>query len=487
MKLTNGILPIILLCSAFKAQVPTNGLIGYYPFVGSANDFSGNLYNGTVFGPTLTADRFGNPNAAYQFNGVSDYIDLPASPYIGLNNYSYSLWFKALSNSNNGRIICVGENGGLCQSLTHQTSGYLFASSFNLGNNPNLSYSQSSALTLSQWHHAVVTRDLVAVKMYIDGLLVAASTPTATNGQQADYGSLAPQRALIGARSSLGSSFFFHGIIDDVRYYNRVLTPSEVTALYNEPPCYLPAPSNIVPSASTCSGNSVTLTTSASGTVNWFSTLTGSTAASTGSAFVTPGLIALATATQVSYYLEVNSCTIVPRTAVTITVYPSPSLSVSSTGSASCARESVTLTAMGASSYSWSENAISFSVVPTIVVSPSSSVTYSLTGIDSLGCVAKTTYSQSVNMCLSVPSNGSTDEDVSLYYDRSSNRVVFKSPAHLIGEKVAICSVTGQPAQFFEIRSEVTYFPTDQFRSEVYFISGDAIVNTRRKVLLRIE
>ncbi len=47
--------------------VPTNGLVGYWPFNGNANDESGNGNNGTNNGATLTADRFGNANSAYGF------------------------------------------------------------------------------------------------------------------------------------------------------------------------------------------------------------------------------------------------------------------------------------------------------------------------------------------------------------------------------------------------------------------------------------
>jgi hypothetical protein len=39
------------------AYVPTNGLVGWWPFNGNANDESGNGNHGTVNGATLTADR----------------------------------------------------------------------------------------------------------------------------------------------------------------------------------------------------------------------------------------------------------------------------------------------------------------------------------------------------------------------------------------------------------------------------------------------
>ncbi len=41
-----------------------NGLVAWYPFSGNANDYSGNGYNGTVNGASLTTDRFGLNNGA---------------------------------------------------------------------------------------------------------------------------------------------------------------------------------------------------------------------------------------------------------------------------------------------------------------------------------------------------------------------------------------------------------------------------------------
>jgi hypothetical protein len=53
-----------------------NGLVACYPFNTYANDESGNGNNGIVNGATLTTDRFGKANSAYNFNG-SSYIELP--------------------------------------------------------------------------------------------------------------------------------------------------------------------------------------------------------------------------------------------------------------------------------------------------------------------------------------------------------------------------------------------------------------------------
>ena len=75
------------------SYVPTNGLVGYWPFNGNANDASGNGNNGTVNGATLTTDRFGVVNKAYNFDGINDFIDL--QNLTSNLNFSYSLWFNA--------------------------------------------------------------------------------------------------------------------------------------------------------------------------------------------------------------------------------------------------------------------------------------------------------------------------------------------------------------------------------------------------------
>jgi opacity protein-like surface antigen len=60
------VMAVALTTSTLFAQVPsyvpTNGLVGYWPFNGNANDESGNGNNGTVNGASLTTDRFGYLN-----------------------------------------------------------------------------------------------------------------------------------------------------------------------------------------------------------------------------------------------------------------------------------------------------------------------------------------------------------------------------------------------------------------------------------------
>ena len=77
------------------------GLVAYYPFNGNANDESGNGNHAIINGATLTYDRFGNPDNAYSFNGVSGDINIggnvkPPFPV------SVSVWVNANDLDANG-------------------------------------------------------------------------------------------------------------------------------------------------------------------------------------------------------------------------------------------------------------------------------------------------------------------------------------------------------------------------------------------------
>ena len=63
-----------------SASTLDQGLVAWYPFDGNASDMSGNENHGTVYGASLSVDRFGRNNHAYFFNGSSDYIDLGNDP-----------------------------------------------------------------------------------------------------------------------------------------------------------------------------------------------------------------------------------------------------------------------------------------------------------------------------------------------------------------------------------------------------------------------
>ena len=91
---TLGLLGFSQMFAQIPSYVPTNGLMGWYPFNGNANDESGNGNNGTVTGATLTADRFGVANRAYLFGGFNNFINVPNSPSLAspTNEVTIAFW-----------------------------------------------------------------------------------------------------------------------------------------------------------------------------------------------------------------------------------------------------------------------------------------------------------------------------------------------------------------------------------------------------------
>ena len=118
-----------------------------------------------------------------------------------------------------------------------------------------------------------------------------------------------------------------------------------------------------------CSSSSSTLTANGASSYTW------STGSNSSSIVVSPSV-------TTSYTLIGSSGTCNSNTIITIVVSPTPSVTLTSSPNSSiCAGASATLSANGASSYSWSSGAGTSS----IIVSPSITTVYTVTGT-SLGC-----------------------------------------------------------------------------------------------------
>jgi hypothetical protein len=85
-------------CGFAFGQGLNDGLVAYYPFNGNAEDESGNGNNGTVDGATLTTDRNGNPNNAYDFSNSSIIVPDAASLDLGGGSgFAISAWVNPRS------------------------------------------------------------------------------------------------------------------------------------------------------------------------------------------------------------------------------------------------------------------------------------------------------------------------------------------------------------------------------------------------------
>ena len=170
----------ISLATATMAQVPnyvpTNGLVGWWPFNGNANDESGNGHNGNINGATLNTDRFGISNSSYLFNGSSGISILNTTPFsFGNQSFSVGFWFKTATN-NAGDFIsydnCINSAGWkIRMNLPNGNQGGIDENDFDNMRNPQSNVVYSSSLNNNAWHHLLFVRDIINMqyKFYIDG------------------------------------------------------------------------------------------------------------------------------------------------------------------------------------------------------------------------------------------------------------------------------------------------------------------------------
>ena len=235
-------LTAILIASLSFAQVPTyvptNGLVGWWPFNGNANDESGNGNNGTVNGATLTSDRFNSLSAAYHLDGNGDNIYVANNFFDnGSVGWSLSVWYNLdqLPNPNNGNsshiLFNTSPHNGMALDINWGGSSKY---SFFLGNGtPATSWNTSiynvqsnQNITQNSWKHVVLVKSGNTYSLFIDGVFDInwiSNTTISSYFYQMYFGSCDPGV----------SNEVIIGDIDDIGIWNRALTDCEIKDLYN--------------------------------------------------------------------------------------------------------------------------------------------------------------------------------------------------------------------------------------------------------------
>ena len=224
-------------CTSLSGSL-ASGLVGYWPFCGNANDYSGYGNNGAVNGATLTTDRFGNTNSAYNFDG-SDFISIPnstslsnmtsitMSAWININQWDMTNnqgWFPILSKTNSSSYgkYRLGAN----TSISGQQPSFYGTLSTDEG-----IISQNNLYALNQWNQIVITISNGNSTISLNGVQVFNGATTYTGWTTIDNLPL-----LIG-KDIPGLVDHANGKIDDIGIWNRALTQQEITQLYNQNQC----------------------------------------------------------------------------------------------------------------------------------------------------------------------------------------------------------------------------------------------------------
>ena len=232
----------LLLSNLVLTQIPTyipqDGLVGWWPFNGNANDESDYTNDGIVYGATLTQDREGNLNTAYNFNGMSNYIEVFDDNSLDFtNSYSLSAWYRTTNDfAYNQTILGKGNDiGGSGYNMTVNSaiinydnlqiqSGFNNGLGFVEGSINGAAMTPSVDIYTTNWHHIVGTYDGNTAKLYIDGILM--------DTIQIEFTLSISEQPLLFGNETHTLYRYFEGDIDDIGMWNRVLTDKEVDDLY---------------------------------------------------------------------------------------------------------------------------------------------------------------------------------------------------------------------------------------------------------------
>jgi len=223
----------MLVASHFASAQPdvTNGLVGSWTFdEGSgttAADSSGNGNNGILIGsPTWTTGKYGY---ALTFDGAN-YVDCGNAASLHVQSYTLSAWIKPSAlNDSEHRIISNGGYGN-----TDGAVDFVIASNgklvvLNQNGYQDECWSQSGSLfAVGTWSHVAATYNATNgdVKLYVNG--VAVSTTVNTLRVPNPNPSYNLHIGVMGGPLVM----YFKGSIDEVRVYNRALTPAEISQVY---------------------------------------------------------------------------------------------------------------------------------------------------------------------------------------------------------------------------------------------------------------
>ena len=226
---TVGLCMTASMMAQVPSYVPANGLVGWWPFSGNANDESGNGNNGTVNGATLTADRVGNVGMAYSFS--DDYIIINGSNTINFtDSLSINLWYnnnqlnggtyvsKHVSGTTNSSFVIYNEGTTGCGPVNYITN---INNQIHFVNNPTF-------CDTANWHMLTLVFKMPILKMFIDGVLLDSVTNCNTIKSTSNP-------IIFGGTSTINSPFIGSGtnaFLDDIGIWNRALTDQEISDLY---------------------------------------------------------------------------------------------------------------------------------------------------------------------------------------------------------------------------------------------------------------
>lgn len=237
---------------AMITDVNPDALVAHWLFNGDATDASGNAHDGTVSAghvnwgagmPALDTDRHGNANYCYKFMDGGNIV-VPQSPAFNPVKLSISVWMKLYETWAHSYFI--SNDIWHCWKFQVQDANKpFFTAHFNKNDGSGEGWidhdSGDATLDLDMWYHVVVTYEGGKMTFYIDGEMVQewADFDPGVNidphaGIDLCIGQALPTIAFEDPDHQWSDGMgFFKGYLDDMRFYNDILTSAQVKSLYD--------------------------------------------------------------------------------------------------------------------------------------------------------------------------------------------------------------------------------------------------------------
>ncbi len=223
-----------------NACVRSPGLVLFWRFEDTGNtvlDSSGNNLNGTLEGsngvasadvrvpPLVVYPNAHSRNFSQSYRHAMRLAGFPAALRF-TNNFTIAMWYRATQvDTNNGTEI----GSELVSGADAYTLRLRPNNTVEFSKNPGPSQCRGTAPNHINglWHHIAATSSSVnGVRLYYDGALVCSSNNTA-DVSYTDSGS----DFWVGRHGDGQTQWDFSGSMDEIRLYNRVLTPQEITSM----------------------------------------------------------------------------------------------------------------------------------------------------------------------------------------------------------------------------------------------------------------
>ncbi len=209
-------------------------LVAYYPFDGgTAVDATGNGHDGVLQAGTLTAGAIGD---ALYFDGVSTRIEVPDAPELRLqgSGFTFAAWVRldSYGGLRDRPILFKAETSNCSNCITNGYEwwfGWVNDLFLSMPLKHRSDVSTTPIPVLGTWRHFAATYDKATstVTQYVDGVPVNVVSQIPNPMPLAG---VTDNSLYIGWSTNYSGSWFL-GALDEIRIYNRALSPSEIAAL----------------------------------------------------------------------------------------------------------------------------------------------------------------------------------------------------------------------------------------------------------------